>query len=244
MHAHAVANRLACWRVRQFHCVTSTYLATMATLSSYCLARVGSRSATSAIRCMSASTAAPPRPKNAPPRRPANSRPTPIATNPGLPQTAKKMQPRDGDPVFREVWRKFQLLVHPDLFTRFPELQAKNAESLQKLQGILNEAKSTEREKEAAMRARTEEMEFYIRASKILGAAAANQQNGASAAAESFVRVPLVVRIPGPNCQHVLSDALSQLFGRCRLPTRWHWGDDYFRSTYTLAPKPQDDGYH
>ncbi len=163
-----------------------------------------------------------------------------------------------GDPFFREVWRKFQLLVHPDLFTRFPELQAANAASLQVLQGVLNDAKSGHRTTGEALRPRTEQLTFYIRASRILprgggatraaGGAAAPQRGGsgsgsgsASTDDASFVRVPLTLRIPGPNCQHVLAESLGELFGHCRLPTRFHWGAEYWGSTYVAPPDDKDE---
>ncbi|RYG50844.1 DUF4460 domain-containing protein [archaeon] len=128
------------------------------------------------------------------------------------------MKPVKGDPMFREVWRKFQLKVHPDLFARFPELQAVNDASLKKLQGILNEAKSGEKTTDDFLKARTEQLEFFLR-------------TGTDA---SFIRVPLVLRLPGGNCKHVLAEALCKLFEHAGLPTRFFWGNEYWGSTYTL----------
>lgn len=157
----------------------------------------------------------------------------------GLPSKKTSMKARPGDPMFREVWRKFQLRVHPDLFMQYPELQATNAGSLKKLQGILNEAKSSERQREEMLKARIEQLEFFVRLPEA-PAAAANSSSGPAAAAPAapaFLRVPLTIRIPGSNCQHVLGDALSTLFAHCGLPTRFHWGPEYWGSTYTASSK-------
>ena len=47
------------------------------------------------------------------------------------------MKAGEEDPLFRELWRRLQLRVHPDLFARYPDLRARNEASLKKLQGCL-----------------------------------------------------------------------------------------------------------
>jgi hypothetical protein len=139
-------------------------------------------------------------------------------------------KPRRGDPFFRELWRKFQLRVHPDLFGQFPELRAANDDSLQKLQGILNEVKSGEKTADDYLKPRTEKLEFYLR--------------GENAA--EFMRLPLTLRIPGGNCQNVLAEAFAVMFKHAGLPYRFHWGPEYWGSTYTLPPKreaEEGEGY-
>ena len=141
----------------------------------------------------------------------------------GLPARRVTMKPQAGDPFFREIWRKFQLRVHPDLFTDYPVLQAANSASLQKLQGILNEAKTAERASAEALRPRTEMLEFYLRDTR------ATLPNGAPPA---FLRVPLVVRVAGANCAHLLADSLASLFKIAGLPNRFHWGAEFWGSTF------------
>jgi Domain of unknown function (DUF4460) len=139
------------------------------------------------------------------------------------PPRGAKMKPVKGDPFFREVWRKFQLRVHPDLFSQFPELQAVNAASLQKLQGVLNEAKTAERAVEDALKPRTESLEFYL------------STPAAPGAGTTFVRVPVTLRIPGANCQHVVAETMARLFKHAGLPQRFFWGPEFWGSTYTAS---------
>lgn len=150
----------------------------------------------------------------------------------GLPPARVVMRPRVGDPFFREVWRKFQLRVHPDLFSEVPALQEVNAASLQKLQGILNEAKTAERDRADALRPRTETLEFYLRNSR------ADAPKGAP---PNFLRVSLSVRVAGANCSHLLADSLSTLFAHAGLPSRFHWGPEFWNSTYTIREEARED---
>ena len=131
-------------------------------------------------------------------------------------------------PPFREVWRKFALKVHPDLFARWPALREQNADSLARLQGVLNEAKSSPgRCATSALRPRTENLSFFLK-------------TGTDGA---FVRVPLTLRIPGADCRHVLAAAFAALFRAAGLPERFDWGAEYWGSTY-LAPAQEagEDG--
>lgn len=140
----------------------------------------------------------------------------------------ERVKASKGDPFFREVWRKFQLKVHPDLFAKYPELQKANSESLQKLQGILNECKSGSKCMTEILQPRTESLEFYLRTDKD----------------NAFMRVPLTVRIPAGDCRNVLAASFATLFKQANLPTRFHWGPEYWQSTYTLpkaAPGEDDD---
>jgi hypothetical protein len=138
---------------------------------------------------------------------------------------AAAMRARRGDPPFREVWRKFALLVHPDLFARWPALREANAEALATLQGVLAEAKSAEgRCTTSAPRPRTVATAFFLR----------TPVDGA------FTRVPLTLRIPGADCRNVLGAAFAQLFKAAGLPDRFHWGADYWQSTY-LPPKEEEE---
>jgi len=161
------------------------------------------------------------------PSRAAGAR---AAAGTGLPARPARLRPRAGDPLFKDVWRRFQLRVHPDLFSDAPDLQAANAASLQKLQGILNEARTAERAAADALRPRTETLEFFLR-----GAPAA------AGAPPAFLRVPLVVRVAGANCSHLLADALATLFAAAGLPPRFHWGPEFWGSTFA-APVEAAEG--
>ena len=143
-------------------------------------------------------------------------------------------KPRKGDPLFRDVWRRFTLKVHPDLFGQFPILQAANSESLQKLQGLLNEVKSGERTVEERLRGRTEKLEFFIRAPS---------SSAAAASTSAFSRLPVTIRIPdGGHCPESLAIEIGEMFSACGLPGRFHWGTEYWQSTYTVPPERPQDG--
>jgi len=137
------------------------------------------------------------------------------------PRLTQSPKPVKGDPSFRELWRKFQLKVHPDLFGRIPELQAANSASLQKLQGILNECKSGPKTTDDYLKPRVESLEFYLRTDKD----------------NAFLKVPLTIRIPGSNCRHVLAESFAVLFKQAGLPPRFHWGPEYWQSTYVAAER-------
>jgi hypothetical protein len=144
------------------------------------------------------------------------------------------LRPRKGDPLFRDVWRKFALKVHPDLFGQYPDLQARNNESLQKLQGLLNEAKSGDRSSEERMKGRTEQLEFFVKSS--------NPSAGTSSAVASFMRLPLTIRVPdGGNCPDVLAEALGVMFASVGLPPRFHWGTEYWQISYTIPPQREGE---
>lgn len=146
------------------------------------------------------------------------------------------MRPKVGDPMFKEVWRKFQLKVHPDLFSQFPELQKVNADSLQRLQGLLNEVKSLERPEEDRVRARLEKLQFFVRAPAPPGVAADPSK-------PHFLRVPINIQINGEYAHNSLASSLSKLFTAAGLPPRFHWGPEFFSSTYTpTAPPPPEQG--
>jgi hypothetical protein len=131
---------------------------------------------------------------------------------------AADVRPRRGDPFFRQVWRQFSLRVHPDLFSRYPDVAARNSEALQRLQGILSEVKSGDKSAEEMMKPRTEELEFFVR----------------TEAEGTFMRVPLRLRLPGGHCPDALAAGLAPLFAACKLPTRFHWGPEFFQSRYVV----------
>lgn len=139
------------------------------------------------------------------------------------------MRPKPGDPLFRETWRKFQLKVHPDLFAQFPELQAVNSDSLQRLQGLLNEVKSLERPDEDRVKARTEKLQFFVRAPPAAGQPADKPH---------FLKIPISVHLSGEYAHNSLALSLSKLFVAVGLPSRFQWGKDYFSSTFTPTPQP------
>ncbi len=149
------------------------------------------------------------------------------------PTTQKQDRRRAGagteaDPFFREVWRRFQLKVHPDLFTKFPDLQKANADSLQKLQGLLNECKSGQgRCTSDILQPRSESVEFFLRTERD----------------NAFMRVPMTFRVPGGNCRNVVGASFSELFRVAGLPDRFRWGPEYWMSTF-IAParREADDG--
>jgi hypothetical protein len=148
--------------------------------------------------------------------------PGPVA---GLPKVIKAMKAKAGDPYFKDVYRKFQLRVHPDLFTEYTELQAVNSASLQRLQGILNDARSKERTTAEKVVGRVEHLEFFLRATDAPKGSGPPQ----------FLRVPITIRMPTTHCRHVLGDAMGQLFKHAGLPSRFHWGPEYWESTCVCA---------
>ena len=136
------------------------------------------------------------------------------------------MKPQRGDPNFSELWKRFQLKVHPDLFMRYPALRKANTDSLQTLQGILNECKSGERCTTDYLRPRVETLEFFLR----------------TETDNAFMRVPLTIRIPGANCRNVLAESFSALFKTAGLPPRFHWGPEYWNTVYIQrAPLPEEE---
>lgn len=148
----------------------------------------------------------------------------------------ERMRPKAGDPMFKEVWRKFQLKVHPDLFSQFPELQKVNADSLQRLQGLLNEVKSLERPEEDRVRARLEKLQFFVRAPAPAGVTVDPSK-------PHFLKVPVNIQINGEYAHNSLATSLSKLFTAVGLPPRFHWGPEFFSSTYkpTAPPPPEED---
>lgn len=141
----------------------------------------------------------------------------------------RKAGPRD--PLFKDVWRRFQLRVHPDLFTAYPKLQAANAASLQKLQGVLNESRTAERRAEDVLKPRTESLEFYLRPT-------APARDGAP---PTFIRVPFTLRVPGGRCQHSLAESLGTLFGYAGLPMVFRWGDEFWGSVFVKGEEPKEE---
>lgn len=140
---------------------------------------------------------------------------------------AAETRPRKGDPLFRDVWRSFHKKVHPDLFTRWPELAARNSDALQRLQGILNEAKSGEKAADDVMQPREETFEFFVRTG----------EEG------TFMRVGARLRLAGGHCPDSLRVGLSPLLAACGLPTRFHWGPEYWLQTHVVRERPPgEDG--
>lgn len=149
-----------------------------------------------------------------------------------------RWRPKDSDPLFSSVWRQFQKKVHPDLLSEVPELRDKNAKALQELQGVLNDIKTASpgvdgvsgaaKDRSSLLTARTISLEFFVRTEQ----RPSPLQGEGGQAKLHFLRVPFVVRIPGPNCQRVLAEALGVMFGHCGLSTRFKWGSEYFGSTW------------
>jgi hypothetical protein len=112
--------------------------------------------------------------------------------------------------MLKTVLRQFQMKIHPDFFGQFPELQEKNSENFQALMGVLNDAKSGE--KEDYMQLGTHKLEFFVR----------TEQEG------HFLRVPVLLEVKGGQSKHVIGRALSKAFKYVGLPTTWHWGKEYW----------------
>ena len=41
--------------------------------------------------------------------------------------------------------------------------------------------------------------------------------------------------LPGGHCPDSLAESLAPLFAACKLPTRFHWGREYWGSTYSMS---------
>jgi hypothetical protein len=135
-----------------------------------------------------------------------------------------KMQAKPDDPKFKDVFRKFMMLVHPDLFGKFPELQTTNQDSMQQLQEVLGLAKSGQHESELPVLRKT--LVFYVR----------------TETSDHYKRIPFELRTSGSNCKHVLGKAMSQLFDKCGLPATFHWGSEYWeRTVFTKERRPEED---
>lgn len=136
-----------------------------------------------------------------------------------------KMQAEDSDPALKDVMRKFMIRIHPDLFSRFPDLQRENEQSLQALLEVLGQAKTGTYEDHLPVVKKT--LVFYVRT---------DTEN-------HFKKVRCDLRTTGNNCQHVVAKSLSELFSHCGLPTRFRWGDEYWgRTTKLRAARPDTDG--
>lgn len=135
-----------------------------------------------------------------------------------------KMQAKPDDPKFKDVFRKFMMLVHPDLFGKYPELQETNQNSMQQLQEVLGLAKSGQHESELPIMRKT--LVFYVR----------------TETSDHYKRIPFELRTSGSNCKHVLGKAMSELFDKCSLPNTFHWGSEYWeRTVFTKERRPEED---
>lgn len=135
-------------------------------------------------------------------------------------RTRFKMKPKSSDPLFKDVFRKFMMLVHPDLMAKYPELQETNQQSMKELQEILGQAKSGQHE--TVLPAVRKTLYFYVRTDT----------------ADHFRRVPCELRTTGSNCKHVLGKVMCDLFERCGLPSSFNWGDEYWQRTILTKKTP------
>ena len=117
------------------------------------------------------------------------------------------------------------LLVHPDLFAAHPELAAANDAALKALGGLLADARSGARSADEMTPPRAETLTLYARTS----------------APGEFVRVAARLRLPGGHCPDVLGAQLGALFADCGLPSTFHWGDEYWKSTYTMSSEAVEE---
>ena len=53
----------------------------------------------------------------------------------------------------------------------------------------------------------------------------------------SFFRL----RVAGANCSHLLADSLGTLFRAAGLPPRFHWGPEFWGSTFVERAEAEDD---
>jgi len=135
-----------------------------------------------------------------------------------------KMRELETDPLFKDVFRKFMTKVHPDLFSKFPELREQNESSTQQLQEILGQAKSGQHETEMPVTRR--DLVFFVRTDS----------------ADHYRRIPFELRTTGSNCRHVLGRAMGQLFGQCGLPAEFRWGPEYWeRTVYRPETKKEEE---
>lgn len=133
-----------------------------------------------------------------------------------------KMKPKPSDPMLKDVLRQFYKKVHPDLFGRFPELRAKNEEALQTLTGVLEMAKSSNKEYVEPV---NHDLEFFLRGDK----------------PDEFLRVPISIRTTGNNCRHVLAEGLSTIFRHAGLPERFNWGTEYWEKKIEYKDSKKDE---
>lgn len=115
--------------------------------------------------------------------------------------------------------------VHPDFFSQYPELKAVNEENVQKLQGILNEAKSGERTTQDYMKPRKELLTFYLRTDK----------------PEHFHKVQAEVKVTGEGCRNVLGKSMGTLFAYAGLPKRFRWGPEYWEKKFFVPPEEEGE---
>ena len=60
------------------------------------------------------------------------------------------------------------------------------------------------------------------------------------------MRAPLALRVTGANCKNVLATALGGLFAAAGLPSKFVWGDEFWRQTFTppavVEGEEEEDG--
>lgn len=133
-----------------------------------------------------------------------------------------KHPPADA-PMLKTVLRQFQKKIHPDLFGQYPDLQEKNSDNFQTLMGVLNDAKSGD--KDDYMQLQRHDLEFYVRTG----------EEG------QFLRVPMVLEVKGSQSKHVIGRALSKAFAHAGLPTAWHWGKEYWNHRVFLRESKDEE---
>ena len=139
-----------------------------------------------------------------------------------------KMRPRNTDPMFKDVLKKFYLKVHPDTFGAFPELRAQNEESMQALNGLLQEIKSGDG---PYPERRTARLMFIVRMSS-------------GEERDAFMRVPFDIRTTGADCRHIMAESFHKLFKAVGLPHTFHWGTEYWEKRLEAPEYVSSKEYH
>mmetsp|Transcript_31632 Transcript_31632/g.44050 ORF Transcript_31632/g.44050 Transcript_31632/m.44050 type:complete len:181 (+) Transcript_31632:66-608(+) len=124
----------------------------------------------------------------------------------------KKRRKKDKVQVpLKAVLKKFYLKTHPDLFMNHPDEKEVNEQSLQHLQGLLDELKdSTEYYPPASHIS----LDFYLRVS----------------GEEDFKHATLDIRTSGGECKQLVKKNLSHFFDSVGLPSEFEWGSDFWQT--------------
>lgn len=128
-------------------------------------------------------------------------------------------------PEFKDVYRKFMSKVHPDLFTKYPELQETNETSLQSLNEVLQGAKSGV--VDSVLKPTRMDLDFFVRTDND----------------HEFLKVPLRLRLAGGYCKRQAGEQMGALFHKCGLPRVFDWGKDYwYQRIRPASPERKEDG--
>lgn len=109
--------------------------------------------------------------------------------------------------LFSQTFKKFNLRVHPDHFSSYPEQQSTNADSLSLLNGVISDLEAQDTKEE------TLNLTFYTKTQ-------ADPPNPA----QPFQRID--IELTGSS-RKALASQIGNLFEQCGLPSEFKWDEKY-----------------